>query len=67
MRGHDTPHCLQLVASNGMFVDDIEYLSPYGKSDHVVLVKKVYFFLAQSNTLRNIIIRAVTIPVYVQY
>ena len=37
IRGSDTPHILDLVLTNNDFVDSIEYLSPLGKSDHVIL------------------------------
>jgi len=36
-RGLQTPHILDLVISNGEFVEDILYMSPLGKSDHSVL------------------------------
>lgn len=36
-RGLAAPHILDLVISNDSFVNDINYLSPLGKSDHAVL------------------------------
>ena len=37
LRGQDTPHILDLVISNDDIVNNIEYLSPLGKSDHLIL------------------------------
>ena len=36
-RGSNEPSLLDLVISNDDFIDNIEYLSPLGKSDHSVL------------------------------
>ena len=35
--GQNEPHILDLVLTNDEIIDDIEYLSPLGKSDHAVL------------------------------
>jgi hypothetical protein len=50
-RGTDTPHLLDLIISNGDFVDNLKYLSPLGKSDHSVLQFdcKVYYSLQFPN------------------
>ena len=37
IRGGDKPHILELVLSNEPFINNIEYLSLLGKSDHSVL------------------------------
>ena len=37
-RGKDTPHILDLILSNGLNISQLEYQSPFGKSDHSVLV-----------------------------
>ena len=36
-RGQNEPHILDLVLNDDKIIDDIEYLSPQGKSDHAVL------------------------------
>jgi len=36
-RGSDTPHMLDLIITSDNFLSDIEYLSPFGMSDHSVL------------------------------
>ena len=36
-RGTDTPHLLDLVISDGSFIENIDYDAPFGKSDHCVL------------------------------
>ena len=41
MRASDTPHILDLVISNSDFINNIEHLSPLGKSDHSVLVIQI--------------------------
>ena len=42
-RGDDTPSTLDLVISNNNFIDNINNLSPIGKSDHSVLHIVCYF------------------------
>jgi len=37
VRGQNEPHILDLVLTDDQIIDDIEYLSPLGKSDHAVL------------------------------
>ncbi|MFZ2537370.1 MAG: endonuclease/exonuclease/phosphatase family protein, partial [Oscillospiraceae bacterium] len=37
-RGTDTPHILDLVLTNEPFINNVEYFSPLGKSDHSVLL-----------------------------
>ena len=37
VRGQNEPHVLDLVLTDDEIIDDIEYLSPLGKSDHAVL------------------------------
>lgn len=36
-RGADTPHFLDLVILNNLFVNEISHLAPLGYSDHVCL------------------------------
>ena len=51
VRGSHTPHILDLVITNGNFVDTIEYLSPLGKSDHCVLSISCKLRLSKSNNI----------------
>ena len=37
-RGMDTPHILDLVITNTDIINSIDYLAPFGKSDHSVLI-----------------------------
>jgi len=37
VRGQNEPHILDLVLTDDQIIDDIQYLSPLGKSDHAVL------------------------------
>jgi len=37
VRGHNEPHILDLVLTDDEIIDNIEYLSPLGKSDHALL------------------------------
>lgn len=41
-RASNCPHILDLVLSNSDIIKDVEFLSPLGKSDHSVLLVKVY-------------------------
>ena len=48
-RGTDIPHVLDLVVTNRDFVDDIDYMSPLGKSDHSVLSIKCNFHIEEQS------------------
>ena len=37
-RAQNEPHILDLVLTDNEIIDDIEYLSPLGKSDHAVFL-----------------------------
>ena len=41
-RTSNCPHILDLVLNNSDIIKDIEFLGPLGKSDHAVLLVKVY-------------------------
>ena len=43
-RGSDTPSILYLIFSNDMNISDLEYESPLGKSDHIVLIFKYHCY-----------------------
>lgn len=50
-QGGDTPLVLDLIVANEKnMIDDIQYLSPLGKSDHCVLLFKV---ICYTKTVRN--------------
>lgn len=51
-RGGDTPHVLDLIVTNEEhMIDDIQYLSPLGNSDHCVLLFKVICYTQMLNNV----------------
>jgi len=42
-RASHEPHVLDLILTDENFISNLEYLSPVGKSDHIVLRVRHYF------------------------